>query len=161
MSSVKIYVEYYENETILKRTFNYNKTYLRRYNEDQKIYLKENDTLILNILETDDFITKILKWCDNNNGIFSYNTKNINKIHIYDEDNPNDTFIKYSIVNNEILTNINMKYYKIINLSYKFKHNNILYNNDINVIINTYNYNNSLIQMFNIIFIHITYNNYF
>ena len=164
MDTIKVYIEYNENELTLTNEFNINKNYERYYNEYEKnIYFKEKKLIIINlenIIKSNYFITKIIKWCDSNNNLFSNEPElKLTKINFYDKDKSDDNYIKYSIIKNELLNN-NNQCYNIVNLSYKFMYNNILYNDNIHIIINTNYKNNSLNLFINSILIHISYNEY-
>jgi len=111
------------------------------------------------IKNDDDFISKIWCWCIKNNNFCSINQNYFYKIEILNENNLNDYYIKYSFIENELLKNDTTASYKIVNLSYKFKYKDILYNDNINVIINMNNIN-KFTDLFHTISTHILYNEY-
>ena len=170
METIKIEIQSIEDGTLLINTFDINNLYKRfsKYNNNNNdiIYYYEPYTLKY-YNKSDDFITKIVNWFyDDNNYIFS-NTKNvkINEIYIYNETNK-ENYIKYSIIKNDldrVCDNIKIieNLFSIINLSYKFTYNNLLYND--NVINKIYFYDNnnvSLWKIINTIISHISYNEY-
>jgi len=159
---IKVYIEYTENGLTLNNEFYINKIYERYFNDyDKNKFFKEKELINVNFNNIDKsnyFITKILKWCHNNENLFSIEPNlKIIKINFYNKDNLNDTYIKYSVVKNDFLNNY---FYNIIHLSYKFKYNNILYNDDIALIINTVYGHNSLSHFINSILTHISYTEY-
>lgn len=168
METIKIEIQSIENGTLLINTFDINNLYKRfsKYNNNDIIYYYEPYTLKY-YNKSDDFITKIVNWFyDDNNYIFT-NAKNviINEIYIYNETNK-ENYIKYSIIKNDldkVCDNIKIieNKFSIINLSYKFTYNNLLYND--NVINKIYFYDNnnvSLWKIINTIISHISYNEY-
>lgn len=167
METIKIEIQSIENGTLLINTFDINNLYKRfsKYNNDIIYYYEPYTLKYYN--KSDDFITKIVNWFyDDNNYIFT-NAKNviINEIYIYNETNK-ENYIKYSIIKNDLdKVCDNMKIienlFSIINLSYKFTYNNLLYND--NVINKIYFYDNnnvSLWKIINTIISHISYNEY-
>lgn len=164
MNSIKIYIEYYKNGSLVNDTFDINKVYEEyicyKGDEDVEDKLFKEKGLITH--DSNDFITKILKWCNNNDNLFSSNYySTFTNINFYDNNKPNDIYLKYSIIKNEFLNNFNKdKDYNIVSLSYKFIYNNIVYNDNNKVIIDTFVNINSLTSFINTILTHISYNEY-
>lgn len=134
MDKIKIYYEYNDcNNKNHKKYLDIDKTYYHDATAVNPLYDYKFKILITQKL-TDDFITNILIWIENNN--YYINGYIPLKLNFYSENNDNKNYINITFITNISNNKYSTPYIQFINIDYNFTYKNELYENNINIPIN-------------------------